>query len=231
MTKYILIPEFAPLHAMKRCFGRDHGPLKQPAKVPVDIIGMLLMQTGKEKVTIYEVKELPSKNPRKKEFSAPVLLTKENYRLPYDEIIGAVSIPTASMMTSDTLPKSEPVAVAPVVVPSSPEPEVSENLVVETTESEVKTDENNIPAKPVVEVEPEQTPVVTETAPEPPVEVVKEEAVTETPVVEAQPNPYAGMTKAERRAARRAAALAAEEAAAKSNDTTFEDEPHTSNKE
>ena len=218
MTKYILIPELAPLHAMKRCFGRDHGPLKQPAKVPVDIIGMLLMQTGKEKVTIYEVKEIPSKNPRKKEFSTPVLLTKENYRLPYDEIVGAVSIPTASMMTSDTLPKSEPVVVAPVVVPSSPEPEVSENLVVETTESEIKTDKTAIPAEPVVEVEPEQTPVVTETVPE-------------TPVVEAQPNPYAGMTKAERRAARRAAALAAEEAAAKSSATTFEDEPHTSNKE
>ena len=61
--------------------------------------------------------------------------------------------------------------------------------------------------------------------------MVKEEAVTETPVVEAQPNPYAGMTKAERRAARRAAALAAEEAAAKSSATTFEDEPYTSNKE
>lgn len=230
MTKYILIPEFAPLHAMKRCFGRDHGPLKQPAKVPVDIIGMLLMQTGKEKVTIYEVKELPSKNPRKKEFSAPVLLTKENYRLPYDEIVGAISIPTASMMTSDTLPKSEPVAVAPVVVPSSPEPEVSENLVVETTESEVKTDETAIPAEPVVEVELEQTPAVEKLVPKTPVEIVKEEVVAETPVVEAQPNPYAGMTKAERRAARRAAALAAEEAA-KSSATTFEDEPINSDKE
>ena len=231
MTKYILIPEFAPLHAMKRCFGRDHGPLKQPAKVPIDIIGMLLMQTGKEKITIYEVKELPSKNPRKKEFSAPVLLTKENYRLPYDEIVGDISIPTASMMASDTLPKSEPVAVAPIVVPSSPEHEMSENLVVETTESEIKTDETAILAEPVVEVEPEQASAVKETVPETPVETVNTDIVAEIPDMKAQPNPYAGMTKAERRAARRAAALAAEEAAAKSSDAISDGEPITSNKE
>lgn len=221
MTKYILIPEFAPLHAMKRCYCRDHGPLTQPARVPIDIIGMLLMQTGKEKITVYEVKELPTSTPRKKEFSAPVQLTLENYRLPYDEIAGVEPAPASVMKTTDTLPKSEPVAVEPTVVPSSPEvvEEASENLVVETTE-EIKKEEI-----PVIDNEPEQTQIEEKADPKPAIEEVKEEVVTETPVIEAQPNPYAGMTKAERRAARRAAAQAEAEKAAASSATTFEDEP------
>lgn len=80
--KFIIIPEFAPLYAMRTCFGPTHGPLKQPTPTPIDVIGMLLKQRGDEKLTIMEVVKLSNG-----EFSTPVLLTPLNYRLPYDEII------------------------------------------------------------------------------------------------------------------------------------------------
>lgn len=80
--KFIIIPEFAPLYAMRTCFGPTHGPLKQPTPTPIDVIGMLLKQRGDEKLTIMEVVKLSNGD-----FSSPVLLTPLNYRLPYDEII------------------------------------------------------------------------------------------------------------------------------------------------
>lgn len=213
MTKYILIPEFAPLHAMKRCFGPEHGPLKQPAKVPIDIIGMLLMQTGKEKVTIYEVKEIQSKKPNKKEFSEPIQLTIENYRLPYDEIIGIKNTEVVSMVNTDELPTHEPVVVAPVVVPSSPVDE-TENLVVETA-NESEDEKVVTMEEPIEEIridKPVSSDNVIEKA-DAETSVLKDETIshTENNNNNNQPNPYAGMTKAERRAARRAAALAAQQ--------------------
>ena len=86
MTKYILIPEYAPLYAMHSCFGPEHGPLSQPTRTPIDVIGGLLQQTGREKVTVYEV--IPTDKP--KVFSDPVKLTLENYRLPYAEVTRAI---------------------------------------------------------------------------------------------------------------------------------------------
>lgn len=80
--KFIIIPEFAPLYAMRTCFGPTHGPLKQPTPTPIDVIGMLLKQRGDEKLTVMEVVKLSNGD-----FSSPVLLTSLNYRLPYDEII------------------------------------------------------------------------------------------------------------------------------------------------
>lgn len=213
MTKYILIPEYAPLYAMHSCFGPEHGPLTQPTRTPIDVIGGLLQQTGREKVTVYEV--IPSVKPNT--FSAPIQLTLDNYRLPYDQI--AVIPPveeTATVVVSDPV-ISEPVVTEPVVVPSSPVVDEPENSVVDTTEDENKTEAS----------------VVENTDPETPVEEVSEEVAAEEPVteateekvVESQPNPYAGMTKAERRAARRAAAQAEADKIAASGATTFEDEP------
>ena len=217
MTKYILIPEYAPLYAMHSCFGPEHGPLSQPTRTPIDVIGGLLQQTGREKVTVYEV--IPTDKP--KVFSDPVKLTLENYRLPYEEIAGIdpADEGKAIVMTEPTT--ITPIVTEPVVVPSSPVVEEPENSVVETTE-DIKTDEIK---------EEEVTPVV-----DPSIQVPE----TETPVVEIEtgetktestPNPYAGMTKAERRAARRAAAAEAAEKAAQSSATSFEDEPITTTEE
>lgn len=214
MTKYILIPEYAPLYAMHSCFGPEHGPLTQPTRTPIDVIGGLLQQTGREKVTVYEV--IPSVKPNT--FSAPVQLTLDNYRLPYEQIADIPPVDEAATVVVSEPVISEPVVTEPVVVPSSPVVDEPENSVVETTEDENKNDDA----------------VVKNTAPETPVEEVSEEVAAEEPVteateekvvVESQPNPYAGMTKAERRAARRAAAQAEAEKIAASDATTFEDEP------
>lgn len=214
MTKYILIPEYAPLYAMHSCFGPEHGPLTQPTRTPIDVIGGLLMQTGREKVTVYEV--IPTNKP--KIFSDPVRLTLENYRLPYDEIAGMDPADEGkTIVMKEPIPVT-PIVTNPVVVPSSPVVNEPENSVVETTEdienTEIKEEEVTPVTDPVDEVPETETPIVdTET-----VEVK----------TESTPNPYAGMTKAERRAARRAAAAEAAEKAAQSSATTFEDEPITS---
>lgn len=211
MTKYILIPEYAPLYAMHSCFGPEHGPLTQPTRTPIDVIGGLLQQTGREKVTVYEV--IPTDKP--KIFSDPVRLTLENYRLSYEEIAGMDPADEGkTIVMKEPIPVT-PVVTDPVVVPSSPVVEEPENSVVETTEdntnTEIKEEEVAPIADPVDEIPETETPVVdTET-----VEVK----------TESTPNPYAGMTKAERRAARRAAAAEAAEKAAQSSATTFEDEP------
>lgn len=211
MTKYILIPEYAPLYAMHSCFGPEHGPLSQPTRTPIDVIGGLLQQTGREKVTVYEV--IPTDKP--KVFSDPVKLTLENYRLPYAEIAGMDPADEGKAIVMKEPTTVTPIVTEPVVVPSSPVVEEPENSVVETTEDdkidEIKEEEVTPVADPIVDDVPEiETPVVD----------------TETVVVktESTPNPYAGMTKAERRAARRAAAVEAAEKAAQSGATTFEDE-------
>ena len=80
--KYILIPNYAPLYAMQKCYGPTQAPLTKPTLTPVDIIGQLMNQTGRERVTIYEVVKTPTG------FSTPVQLTKTNYRLPYEQIAG-----------------------------------------------------------------------------------------------------------------------------------------------
>lgn len=85
VRKYILIPEYAPLWAMQQCFGPPNGPLKQPTLTPVDIIGHLLKQSGREKITIYEVVKTATG------FSDPILLTLDNYKLSYEEIVAISS--------------------------------------------------------------------------------------------------------------------------------------------
>ena len=81
--KYILIPEYRPLYAMQRCFGPTHGPLTKPCPTPIDVIGKLLLQSGDEKLTIYETKFDKNHNTL-----PPVLLTLSNYKMSYEEIAG-----------------------------------------------------------------------------------------------------------------------------------------------
>lgn len=207
MRKFILIPEYAPLYAMKKCFGPTHGPLTKPTPTPVDIIGQLLLQTGKEKVTIYEV--IPEganvyPSVRGMRFSDPVQLTVSNYRLPYEEICGKK--PDAGVKITMIDPaKPEPVFpvhhgdtgattaeaakemfVERVKAPEAPvEPPVEGDIeapVVETTSNtEITEPVSETAAEELVDemkpVEDEETPAETISAEEP----SEEESVVEEP--------------------------------------------------
>lgn len=120
--KFIIIPEFAPLYAMRTCFGPTHGPLKQPTPTPIDVIGMLLKQRGDEKLTIMEVVKLSNG-----EFSTPVLLTPLNYRLPYDEIVQL---------------EQEDATVGEVVSTSIVEEDEKEDIPDNTEETDISVDPN-----------------------------------------------------------------------------------------
>lgn len=175
--KYIIIPEYAPLYAMRDCFGPTHGPLVKPNLTPVDIIGKLFKQSGNEKVTIFEVIKNPDGT-----FSTPVQLNPKNYRMSYQEIAGI----TEKELKDDKIEMKEVPdiatnddAVSPVVINTNTTVSDSVEVIAEkdTDEEDTKEEEANT--------------VETEQAKTEPVEEVKRE------------NPYAGMSKAERRAARR----------------------------
>lgn len=149
MEKYIIVPECRPLYAMQKCFGPTSGPLVAPTRTPAEIIRLLLLQDGSEKLSIYEV---PYKG------AEPAKLTLDNYMLPYDEIMN--------------MPKDQVIDVSNYVTG------------------------NIVPDAPVFPVIEDSEPAAEA------VETVEEDKPAEVaPVIE---NKYAGMTKAERKAARRA---------------------------
>lgn len=210
--KMIMIPEYKPLYAMARCWGRTQGPLT-PTMVPLDVIRDLLLQKGKEALTIYEM-ELDEK---KAVTGNKVQLTLDNYTLPYEDIVlGATrnALKPGDTKTDEIKVPSANAPVKPVIVDEVPvdPPVEEEKLVVETTDDNIT-----------------ETPIDTETYVEADVEESTEEVTTEEPamktpefmspeeirdirdkVAEVTGDPYRGMTKAERKAARR---KAAEEAA------------------
>lgn len=185
MRKYILIPEYRPLYAMRRCWGQTHGPLTKPCPVPVDVIGELLSQTGSEAVTIYEVKLNPDGST-----TAPIQLTPENYMKPYDEIAG-IKAPVDPIVENP-----EPVPVEPTVLPSEPDKDVKAEE--ESSAVEVPQESENTE---VVVVE-EKSEIKEEPAFE-----EKEETKEDDSNIQVISTPR--LTKAERKAARRAAAQAA----------------------
>ena len=185
MRKYILIPEYRPLYAMRRCWGQTHGPLTKPCPVPVDVIGELLSQTGSEAVTIYEVKLNPDGST-----TAPIQLTPENYMKPYDEIAG-IKAPVDPIVENP-----EPIPVEPTVLPS--EPDKDEKAEEEAPAVEVPQESENTE---VVVVE-EKSEIKEEPAFE-----EKEETKEDDSNIQVISTPR--LTKAERKAARRAAAQAA----------------------
>jgi len=108
--KYIIIPEYKPLYAMRYCFGPTHGPLEKPCPTPIDVIGKLLLQTGNEKLSIYEVKVDPKTH---KTVGEPVQLTLTNYKRPYDDIVsgGNKVVPGTSI---GEMKEPDPVIFKPV---------------------------------------------------------------------------------------------------------------------
>ena len=214
--KYIITPTYAPLYAARKCWGPEHGPLNQPTLFPVDIIGELLKQTGSEKVELYEVKKDGAR------FTKPVRLTLKNYKLSYDEIVDGVH--PVNPVAPITPPEAVPVEPIPEKVP------VDEKV----EETPVEKDPLDELAETAQEELGDHAEVI-ESAGES-VEAPKDQIDEETmvyaasdPVVEesdeqpevAPVDPYAGMSKSQRKKARReeAARKAAEEALATQTET------------
>ena len=215
VRKYIIIPEFAPLYAMAKCYGPTHAPLKAPTLTPVDVIGELLKQTGRQKVTIYEVVK------EGKKFSRPVQLTSLNYRMPYEDIVKGINLTpiketvipaepvtkTISAPVTEDAPADEMPSSVKEATVSFDEEEVSEEVEASGAQEEEKIEE--APVETPVEEDPLDDLVekVRETFGDDAVIEESEPVAAEEPEVAAkEEDPYAGMTKAQRKAARRKAA-------------------------
>lgn len=199
MRKYILIPEYRPLYAMRRCWGPSYGPLWKPTLTPVDVIGELLLQSGNEKLSIFEVVKLTNSN----RFSEPVQLSLENYRLPYEEIVARskqTEKPTNGDISVETPPQTEPT----VSLPTLEDDDSTNEAVEEVPTTPADKTEDIDPMEPLVEKIRENFGA--DAVVEEPAKVDNETSNVNTE------NPYAGMTKAQRRAARRAARQAEQQA-------------------
>jgi len=178
--KLILIPEYRPLWAMAKCYGPTRGPLTKPWPTPVDIIGKLLLQSGKDEVTIYEVCPDP-KNP--KTMLSPVRLTLDNYMLPYETIAGMKSEP--EVIVKPMQAAHPPVIPKIITVKKEPQPENT------PVQEESKVDQD---VEPVEEVHiPKSTTAQPQVPPE----------VAEDPVAESTTSEPTRLSKAERRRLRK----------------------------
>lgn len=207
MVKYIIVPNYCPLYAMSKCFGPTHGPLTKPCPTPVDIIRELLLQTGVERVHIYEVGYDVEKRAT---YGEPVQLNMNNYQIPYDQLVrNSASKYAAGEVVTAEVTESKP--VTPTVLEAKVDP------IIEYPDEEPATFRKTV--DPIIETKGEESTTFRQTVdpaitfPEP-VEVensipkADEVAVSSTaemkegmePVV-AQPTKR--MTKAERRALRR----------------------------
>lgn len=182
VRKYILIPEYKPLYAMRKCFGPTHGPLAKPCPTPIDIIGELLKQ--KETVTIHEVKKI-----EEGVFSDPIQLTLDNYMKSYDEIVAGDSNTDVSGSDEEVVAPAVAEAVAETV--SAPDPEIIHSV------NTVQYNDNDCVIRSDVtstSIDESSISVATDTSSD------AEEATDEAVAGAADTK---RMTKAERRAARR----------------------------
>lgn len=222
--KYIITPTYAPLYAARKCWGPEHGPLNQPTLFPVDIIGELLKQTGSEKVELYEVKKDGAR------FTKPVRLTLKNYKLSYDEIVNGVH--PVNLVAPITPPEAVPVEPIPEEVPEEEEVEETPaeedplDELAETAQEELGDQAEVI--EPAGEIVHEVLRNNTEALKDQVDEEIMAYAATDPAVEEpgeqpevAPVDPYAGMSKSQRKKARReeAARKAAEEALATQTET------------
>ncbi|MDE6041805.1 MAG: hypothetical protein K2F99_09540 [Muribaculaceae bacterium] len=212
--KYIMIPEYRPLFALAKAFGPTRGPIERPTPVNISVIGKLLQQTGRDAVSIFEVKRLgPNKFTK-----TQVQLTLDNYTLTYDEILEgkthapdlvAEPVSTAANAVSAKITSigEKKNTVLPNVVVEHPTTNVDgvevRYLEAENASAEEITEEDGAPAE-TSEEEPvaEETP--TEEAPEE--SEVESEETADADEPEAAEDPAAGgkkLTRAERKALRR----------------------------
>lgn len=192
MVKYIIVPNYCPLYAMAKCFGPTHGPLTKPCPTPVDIIYELLLQTGVEKVHIYEVGYDVQK---KITYGEPVQLNMNNYKTPYEQLIHTSD---SKHDVGEIVP--EEIVTSTVVTPTvitaeaetAPDEEVAEDVDVSTiSEGEHEA---------VVTDSAEDVDSAVNDTPEAPAEEIR---VEEKPVSGDQVSPPRRLSKSERRALRR----------------------------
>lgn len=190
MVKYIIVPNYCPLYAMAKCFGPTHGPLTKPCPTPVDIIRELLLQTGTEKVHIYEVGYDIQK---KTTYGEPVQLNMNNYKIPYEQLIrkSDSEYEVGEVVTEEVVTST---VVTPTIITAEAEP--VEDVAVTTDDTATVSEDRNdvVVDDSTVEDEAVENPeIVTNEV------KVKEE---EQAVPENQPVPRR-LSKSERRALRR----------------------------
>lgn len=192
MVKYIIVPNYCPLYAMAKCFGPTHGPLTKPCPTPVDIIRELLLQTGAEKVHIYEVGYDVQKRTT---YGEPVQLNMNNYKTPYEQLIRTSD---SKYDVGEIVPEEivTSTVVTPTVITADAETAPVEEAVEDVDASTTSEGEHDAVVTDSIE---DADNVVTDT-PEAPAEEIK---VEEKPVSDDQVSPPRRLSKSERRALRR----------------------------
>lgn len=192
MVKYIIVPNYCPLYAMAKCFGPTHGPLTKPCPTPVDIIRELLLQTGAEKVHIYEVGYDVQKRTT---YGEPVQLNMNNYKTPYEQLIRTSD---SKYDVGEIVPEEivTSTVVTPTVITADAETAPVEEAVEDVDASTTSEGEHDAVVTDSTE---DADNVVTDT-PKAPAEEIK---VEEKPVSDDQVSPPRRLSKSERRALRR----------------------------
>lgn len=190
MVKYIIVPNYCPLYAMSKCFGPTHGPLTKPCPTPVDIIRELLLQTGVEKVHIYEV----GYDTRKKTtYGEPVQLNMNNYKIPYEQLVRKTdSAHDVGEVVTEEVTTSE--VITPTIITEA-----------EVVMSEKSSDSANIEGASQCTEDDIMTDVVdtTEDTEAPAEEIKVEEEKDQVSDITEQVTPTRRLSKSERRALRR----------------------------
>lgn len=147
-NKYIIIPDYKPLYAMRFCFGPTHGPLEKPCPTPIDVIGKLLLQSGVDKLNIFEVKVDPVSH---KTVGEPIRLTLANYKQPYDKI-AMKDLPDNKEVTTKEVDNT------PVVISPTQKDEMEDSAIVAPKKEESLVETKTIKEKldEIPEVEPDE---------------------------------------------------------------------------
>ena len=169
---YIIVPNYCPLYAMAKCFGPTHGPLTKPCPTPVDIIRELLLQTGVERVHIYEVGYDVEKRTT---YGEPVQLNMSNYQIPYEQLVrNSTSKYAAGEVVTTEMTESKPVTptvieatVDPIITHEDEEPTTISKTIdptitfPESVEAEVSVlKEGKVPVSSTAEMKEGMEPVV-----------------------------------------------------------------------
>lgn len=194
MKKYIIVPEFVPLYAMRKVFGPQTGPIRKPIAVDTEIIRQLLQQ--KPPVKMYEVQLT---NAKLLTYDKKVELTKDNYNK--DNFVEESSENTSNEMVEEKVEAELPKLENPinsdsmgvelrVETPKIEEPEKVEEVAVETKSEDADVAE-------LIDVVTAEEPVSVEVA-------ESEEKPTEATDGAADNQNPQRLTKAQRRAMERA---------------------------
>jgi hypothetical protein len=171
MRKLIICKNHDDLFSLTKdpYIGVSRGPIRTPISVSVEVIKLVLEQFNKpeiHEVTILEERKWPKPTTI---YSEPVLLTLENYALPYEEIAGTKPVvkakqfdfPSGGQIIDDVTPQ----------ISDEDKHEILEEVEDESIEVEIEdevSEENTEEVEEVVETE-------SETTEDAPVEVQSEE--------------------------------------------------------